>query len=114
MIKIAPIVMLLASACLFVACTAKTSSPVVETVPSTVWQAQCLRDISQEVPSLLTKHERVVPEVESLDWDISVELKGAEAHLEILPVSEPTLRGGGGRYLFLCAEKKLIFVEGYR
>lgn len=79
-----------------------------------MWQTKCLQKLVQELELETSQLKANLPATERLDWVISISLEAGVARVTIIPVAEPSLRGGGGEYEFDCDAGKLTLTEPYR
>jgi hypothetical protein len=96
------------------ACNGRREAVAAPSVAADMWQTACLEKLSQGVELETSRLAQTLPRTESLDWAISIVLKARTAEVEITPDSQPTLRGGGGKYHLDCNSGELTLVEPYR
>lgn len=87
------------------------SAPSVE---SKMWQSRCLERLSPALELETSRIAKLLPNTDSLDWQITIILMAGKTEVEIIPDTQPSLRGGGGKYHFDCDEGKLTLFEPYR
>ena len=96
------------------ACDRHPESVASPSVEIDMWQTKCLEKLSPELELETSRLSPLLPPTENLDWLITITLKENKGEVDLTPISQPSLRGGGGRYKVDCNSGELTLVEPYR